>query len=288
MPNEDARDVDYSQFRYVKPKQSGGVKKNNTDRNNYARSRKGKRTHFAVMKLDKQGLFVVVVMLICFGVTFLLAELLGGGIITLVSGAANSSESYYAVCIGTFTDESAASVCADELRRVGGAGYPMYEDKIYILASVYANKSDAEKVAGRLDSYTSFVYEIKIEDPSLDWCRTNDRKNVKSVLKYAEKSFEGLYSISVDMENGNISDDVAQSKINILHNEIDSLTSKLDNITVNSSNISLIRLRGEITAVLAMLYNLADGGLSRYNLISDVRYTYAAIIAGYKKLTGNI
>lgn len=287
MPNEDEKNVDYSQFRYIKPKQSGGTHKN-INKSGRARPRKGKHTPFAVMKLDKQGLLVVVIMLICFGVTFLLAELLGGGIITLVSDSANSFDSYYAVCIGTFTDESAAAVCADELRRVGGAGYPVYDDKIYILASVYDNKSDAEKVAGRLDNYSSFVYEIKIGEPSLNWCKTNDRKNVESVLEYAEKTFEGLYSISVDMENGNISDEVAQSKINILHNEIERLTLKLDNITVKSSDINLIRLRGEITAALAMLSNLADGELSRYNLISDVRYTYAAIIVGYKNLTGNI
>ena len=72
------------------------------------------------------------------------------------------------------------------------------------------------------------------------------------------------------------------SRIGVLYKKIEDITSELAKITVKESDINLIRLKAEITAALAMLNNLRNNALSRYNLVSDIRYTYTAILIDIK------
>ncbi len=250
--------------------------------------RKGKKNG-RVIKMDKEGAIVAITMLLCFLITFILAETLGGAnLLGVFDKKESAAEVYYAVIAETLDDESLSAIAADELRQLGGAGYVIRDKSYLVVASVYSDKGEAETVISRLDSYSATVYELTIPEPKLKWCKTADKDLVTDTLNYASEAFTGLYEISVELDKSSISEAQAVSRIKILYNEIEKITSELDTITVKKDDFNLIRLKAEITAAMAMLGNLKNDALTRYNLVSDIRYTYTAILVGYKNLTGNI
>ena len=75
-----------------------------------------------VVKADKQAVFVVCTILLCFSLTFALATLSGkGSVMNFFQKNKNTDcERYYVVCSDVFSDESLARISADEARTRGG------------------------------------------------------------------------------------------------------------------------------------------------------------------------
>lgn len=286
---QEKKEVDYGGYKYKGYLWHEDGRENLPDKRKKRPPQKPSKDKKKKIKMDKEGAFVAFTMLLCFLISFIIAETLGGAnILSIFKKKAETKESYYAVAVQELENESLAAIAADELRQLGGGGYVIYDKKFYLIAGVYAQKSDAEAIVSRLDSYSASIYEINISEPELNWCKTADKDTVTDTLTYAEAAFSGLYNISVEIDKGNISETQAMSRIGVLYKKIEDITSELAKITVKESEINLIRLKAEITAALAMLNNLRNNALSRYNLVSDIRYTYTAILIGYKNLTVNI
>lgn len=239
---------------------------------------------------DARGAFAVITIALCFIITFLIAHFVGGGSVLgfLPDGSKSADEAYYAVAADSYDSEELSAISADELRKLGGGGFVIHDGRYYLIAGVYGDEASAKKVAERMESLKATVYKIEITKPQLKWCKTADKSTVEEVLTYAEKIYRRLYEISVDLDSGNIAEAQAASKIGILQRDINKLTSKLNGITVSEKDFNLIKLKAETAAADAMLDNLKNQSLPRYNLVSDIRYTYTAIIVGYKNLTRNI
>lgn len=241
-------------------------------------------------KVDRGGAFASILIVICFAVTFVLTELVGNGeLLAFLSNRVSNNTTYYAISMSFFDNGSTAAISADELRQNGAGGFVISDNGgYYLVASVYANKTDAQKVKDRLSSKDVSIYEIVIGEPSLKWCASNELDTVVSALKYADTIYKQLYSISVSIDSGELSEYYARDKIRILLGNIQTIMSDFEKKVDYKGHIEKINIKAEIAASIAMLENLLNTSLARYSLVSDIRYTYTAILIGHKNLNQNI
>ena len=236
-------------------------------------------------RIDREAFFVTVTILLCFSLTFVLAELSGRGtLMNLIAEKKKTATGYYAVAADRFETESLAPIGADEIKELGGAGYVLYDKKYYLLVSAYANREDAEKVCRRMSGYNGCIYEITIKTPYLGWCDKTKREKVKNVLTYADKVFASLYGVSADYETGAITKRDANNKIAALQKEIKTLTGELDEISNNANRKEYIRIKTELIATDAMLKNILSSEATGNLYNAAIRFTYLAVITGYKNL----
>lgn len=288
MPKFEENKVDYNEFCYKNYlwKENGRFVKPEKTVTQYRAKQKRKRV------FDPQGAFVATVIVLCFIITFVLADIVSGGsFLSLVSqnngGTDNRQTNYYALALDYYVDESIASMTADELRQLGGGGYVLFDKGYYLIASVYGNSADAEAVLERLKSQSARIYKITVKEPELNWCSKDEKKQIKNALTYADLIYNDLYAISCAIDNGKMSEYEARAEIKVLLNKITNLKADFEK-TAKNSNIKITKVNVEIAIAVAMLDNLLNNKLPRYNLVSDVRYTYTAILIGYKNLLDNI
>lgn len=241
-------------------------------------------------KMDKSGAIASVLIVLCFVITFLLTELVGNGeLLTFLSNRASKSATYYAISMAQFDNGSVAAISADELRQNGAGGFVISDDgKYFLIASVYSSKSDAQKVKEKLASKDVSIYEIEIGLPSLKWCASGEMDSVLNALKYADTIYNQLYSISVSMDKGELADNYAREKIRLLLNNIETLIADFETKVDYRGHSEKTNIKAELAASIAMLDNLLNTSLARYSLVSDIRYTYTAVLMGYKNLIQNI
>ncbi|MDY3713545.1 MAG: hypothetical protein SO123_03685, partial [Eubacteriales bacterium] len=186
-----------------------------------------------VVKADKQAIFVVCTILLCFSLTFALATLSGkGSVMNFFQKNKNTDcERYYVVCSDVFSDESLARISADEARTSGGAGYIIYDEKYYLALACYKSRDDAEKVRKRMAGSSSCIYEICVRPPALSWCDNGKKDAVRNALKYSDTAFSRLYEITNSFEKGSICETEVKNRLTGLLNEINKLNADFDKIT---------------------------------------------------------
>ena len=113
--------------------------------------------------MDKEGAFVAFTMLLCFLISFIIAETLGGAnILSIFKKKAETKESYYAVAVQELENESLAAI----RRRIktAGRGDTNLDKKIYLIAGVYAQKSTRSyRVPWTV---IRLIYEKNISEPN--------------------------------------------------------------------------------------------------------------------------
>lgn len=298
---DDNQHIDYGQYSYKNYvwKESGRFEKPREQplsRFKKAGESDGERTTkkgggVKIALVERRHIIAVCAIVICFCLTILLADVVStGGIASLISwvkGSESDGDTYYALAVDKYDKESYASITADELRQLGGGGYVIYDNDYYLIASVYASKEDAETVLARIKtsaSSTAQIYTITLSTPKLNWVSGDAEGEVESILKYGKELFAGLYSVSVSLDGGEITEYQARTEIKALSAEIQALSLRLKNVRGNSSSVQYTKIAAELTAVTAVLDNLLNTGLPRYNLLSDVRYSYTFLLLSYKNL----
>lgn len=157
--------------------------------------------------MKKRGIFNVFITAITFCLCVSIAYLLSSTIVSASGGAnfvAISKQKVYALSFQTGTKTDDFSVSKFELQSKGGAGY-LYErdEKIFLLASVYENQTDAKKVKQNLASsgVSSSVIEISLSSTKISGTFSSDEKEV--LLKAIKSDFEiyqKLYDISISLD----------------------------------------------------------------------------------------
>ena len=148
-------------------------------------------------------LLTVMITLLAFSLTLFTADLIGSGsglrLYASLFQKASKTTSYYALYATHSEDMSVAYKNATVIREEGGAGYVMKEgDEYYVVLNVYAEESDAKKIAERKSNYG--VLEIVVHDfnvkkqPSL-----SAAENTKDVYKEA---YLALYEAANDLASG--------------------------------------------------------------------------------------
>ena len=162
-----------------------------------------------------------------------------------------NTESYYAVCIGTYDTLSKASKEADNIIIRGGAGY-IVENKGYnVLTSIYTNMADAQSVVEKLSNsqISSTVYKIKI--PTI---------NISGSFDYSDY-LNGLLDIIDLLCDLYYKIDGESLMLFSATNEIDKLIKKLDMLLSlfgknSENNMKDIRIKAEFKVVNNYLSSL--------------------------------
>lgn len=290
MPNYNDDDVDYGEYRY----------KNYLWRENGRFVKPQKQTVATAIKKqtsrsqkDKVGAFAIFSVIICFAITFLLADFFSGSGFLAFTGARapnkkGNASTYYALSLDYYETESIASMTADELRQMGGGGYAIKDNGFYLISSVYGSEDEASTVLKRLNSKNASIYKIIIKELPLQWYKGDKKSELLDTLKYAEITFDELYAISIALDNAELTEYTARAEITVLTNKIKLLKAKFDDLTTKDRNISVTKIKVEMVATIAMLENLLSYNVSRPNLISDIRYTYTAVLVAKKNLSNNM
>lgn len=240
-----------------------------------------------VIKADKQALFVVATIVLCFSLTFVLATLAGkGSVMNFFEKGKNTDgvTTYYVVCSDVFSDESLARISADEARVSGGAGYIIYDKKYYLALACYKTKEDAEKVRKRLNGNSACIYEINIKKPSLAFCDEGKKEAVERALKYENVAFSRLYELSVSYDDGSMTESQVKSNLKTLSSEIRALSIDIDKMLKNKSIPELIKIKAEIKACEAVINNVATSRFNGLYLSAGLRFATLSIVNGYKNL----
>lgn len=239
-----------------------------------------------VVKADKQAVFVVCTILLCFSLTFALATLSGkGSVMNFFEKNKNTDcEMYYVVCSDVFSDESLARISADEARTSGGAGYIIYDEKYYLALACYKSRDDAEKVRKRMAGSSSCIYEICVKAPALSWCDNGKKDAVKNALKYSDTAFSRLYEITTSFDKGSIGETEVKNRLKGLLNEINKLNADFDKITKSENMPEYIKIKAEIKAAAAVVGNVAKSDFSGATLSAALRFATMSVVCGYKNL----
>lgn len=106
---------------------------------------------------------------------------------------------WYTIQLGVYTSQESADELADSYRDRGAAGFVWPDgDRYRVLASVYDNQEDAQRVRQRLleqQSIDSYVYTIKPGDLAMEV------KGMKGQLDALEACFKQLNASSINLQN---------------------------------------------------------------------------------------
>ena len=109
------------------------------------------------------------------------------------------AKEYFAVVMGEYDTESAALTAAEEIKARGGGGYVIAEQSFGVVIAVYQSEDDALTVAKR------YGYKVKSTGK---YTITASRDKVK-LCALPEQLFENIYSASVSLDKGEISEAAA-------------------------------------------------------------------------------
>jgi hypothetical protein len=229
----------------------------------------------------------VCVLVITLSTVFLADFYLGGGAIAAgVIGRGNYAVTYYAVCLGEFDDEGDAKNQAAVIMAGGAAGYVVHDKNYKLIAAVYMNRADAEKILERNKNAAknAGVYEIKIKKVNLNKYSQEEKNQLNAVLGYGGAIYDELYAVSNALDENKTDIGAAQTKIAALRREIDGLAPILG----YSDKPAFQKIRNDLAAASAALGYLTTLPAPSPSLQANVRYTYVMILNMYRALLNEI
>ncbi|MCH5164162.1 MAG: hypothetical protein J1F36_04020 [Clostridiales bacterium] len=176
------------------------------------------------------------------------------------------AKEYYAVVMGKYDSESAALTAAEEIKARGGGGYVIAEQPFGVVAAVYQSEADALTVAER------YGYEVKSTGK---YTITASREKVK-LCALPEQLFDSIYSASLSLDKGEISEAAASYALNRAEETINEYKKEL--VALNSSADKLL------SAVEKMYDKLTLSILkeSSYSVSSRLKYCLSEVTFIYK------
>lgn len=160
---------------------------------------------------------------------------------------------YYLLSIGGFETLEQAQEVAYASSEGGSAGYVFQRDKYYVIASVYKNKKDAEKIAEKIDGYTTEIIEII--------CAT---EMYSEIIQGLNDVFADIYTISSRVDKNKMTAVVASSELNKLKNDIAVMLGKYSAMQNEKNN-----------DIMTILSNLQSGiENASIQLLCDANHSY--------------
>jgi hypothetical protein len=224
-----------------------------------------------------------------FSAVFLADDLFGGGAISAgIIGGGNYAATYYAVCLGEFDDPADAKNQAALIMEGGAAGYVIHDKNYKLIAAVYLNKADAEKILERNKNVAenAGIYEIKIKKVGLNKYSEEEKKRLSIVLGYGGAIYDELYALSNSLDENKTDVGAAQIKIAALRSAIDELS---PSVGYRSSDKDVFKkIQNDLAAVSSALGYLTSPSALSPSLHANTRYTYVMILNMYRALLNEI
>lgn len=235
-------EVDYSQFYYKKNHGKDGNKKFSSVPTSQTK-KSGKFINFLIIILFFALLF--------FGIDFLS----NGFLVNAVSATLKGNSYTYYMVVSETSSRDMAYAQSMLVQEGGGSGYIWQDDKIYVVYSLYADKKQADAVAGK--NSRTFVKSISYNS-----------KNTE-IFNFCNSLITDLIQKSLDYENGKITEIELLKLINSKKNEAEELKGVLEKN--NKSDVNLLNL------AIESLKGLNVTNTSKLVLLSDVRYVCSTL-----------
>lgn len=245
-------------------------------------------------KRRRFGLAVALV-LICFTLTILVADLLSNGYVTnKVSGVfkgKGNETTYYAVELASFTDMNSARVLSSEVRDSGAGGYVINDELYRVIAEVYPTKNDALSVSAKLNlnGYVTGIYTIRIGEVDYSLFPLSTRNITKDVMGYADKLYKEFYQLALDMDNGKTDFSGAKTAVNNINSELKGLLIDYkSNCEDHLDDESVVKVVSQLNALIGAVGNINTESDNLRDMVSDIRYVNAMILNTHRALTKSL
>lgn len=225
------------------------------------------------------------------GLTFSLADLFSslitvGGFTFTSSDISLTKYTTYAVCTKSATTQSSANEAASLTKQQGGAGYIYLSDNSFnIIASIYENKSDAEKVVSNLkeNNVGSFIMQIDIPAISLNSNLSEQEKTtLENSIGVFKNTYKKLYDIAISLDTAIITEVNAKLSINKLGSDVLSEINNFNTIFGNSYTTEFLKIKTNLTKLSENINELISTSVPP--LTSHIKYAYCTAIFLLKDL----
>lgn len=191
--------------------------------------------------------------------------------------------SLYAVTMGESNDKFKAYNIAGGSSVLGAGGYVWYEnDTYYVIANIYKNKSDAEKIADNISTsnYTVNVKEIKLKGVSanIDGLEKSDKKIIYNSINRLYSLYEEIYDLSNNIDTKTITHIQASSMVNNYKSNCKILDGSLTEIMAKNNNATISNLHTTYIYVIEILDNLVYKLLETDQATSIIKNSESEIV----------
>lgn len=237
-----------------------------------------------VKSQKRNGIFITIVILLCFLITALSADLLSGNFLSKELFAfqrANVKVSYWAVVSKGHAEKDKALPESILARQGGGASYILEEEHQYfVVYNVYLDKNSAEDVQKK--NVGTFVKQLDIKKIDYKNFEESLSHRLEEIATVCEGIIAELYelSLSVEQQKANYFD--SRVKIGHIKAPLLLLKQNLYNDDISKGDKDFILLQIEI--ILGNLDSLLASSYSSLTFLSDVRYIQISIIRVYQNL----
>ncbi len=245
---------------------------------------------YSYKKRKKREIIAIMIIIMCFSFTIMLADIFGSGDIfgglNAVFASSESVITYYAVEAGSYSTSVEARNSGLQYMHAGAGGYVIKDGTYRVILVVYDNIEDAEAVVEGLisDGVSATIYEIK--GAKIRYNEYGDiGKPMETVINYLSTIYGTLYNISTLLDEGEISELEVRVRIAQVIEELSRVSDEFENMVLDhTEDETVIKVRMEIIADLAILENLLDTKIERVSLLSDIRYSLIMIVNCYCSL----
>lgn len=207
-------------------------------------------------------IFVVLAVLCCVSC----GSLISTAMINIFSTTIDVESQYvYAISMAKGQDKDSVAAQASSLQSQNGAGY-VYKsgDDFHLLASLYENKTDAEKVKKKLEETNISCEILSIEIPPQKVEGSFNQKNViVEVLKTPFEIFRQLYDVAVSLDTNLVNETTAKLNCNTIYS----------NFVATKSNFQT--LCGNLKEIATKLENIEN---ALKNLINETAGNFSSLI----------
>ena len=297
--------VDYSRY-YVKNKhtynevsENGEHEVEYTDTSDSRLKRHGKRrregnSQKSHRRLHTVAIVVTMILLVAACTLLTVDTIKGGSVLASIENAllgTKTTHTYYGVEVGVYENMDSARLYANGIRKLGGAGYVLFDDGYRVLVEVYESHDDAENIAKRLrlEGENARLYLFEVDNIDVSLFSDSTRHEVVSAIEFNDRVYTSLYAIGVELAEGKIDENSAKMRIKGLYDETHNVLVEMSaNVDRADKNMNVIKVKAELTSVRSMLDNLTKDIVQRPNLIADIRYTSCLIVNSYRELSRDL
>ncbi len=179
----------------------------------------------------------------------------------------------YAISMACDKSKDSVQEKAQMLQSQNGAGY-VYKsgDDFHLIASLYENKTDAEKVKKKLEE-TNISCEILTIEISPQKVEGNFQQKsvISEVLKTPFEIFKELYDVAVSLDTNLINETTAKLNCNTIYSNFIATKSNFQTLCGNIQEIST-----KLENIEKFLKNLTTESFSNFSAL--IKFTYCQIL----------
>ncbi|MCL2540510.1 MAG: hypothetical protein FWE53_03745 [Firmicutes bacterium] len=191
-------------------------------------------------------------------------------------------ESFYAVTLEEFINEQDAISYAKSVRLRGAAGYVWNGDYYRIIAAVYDEMDDANRVKERLlvENFRAEVYTIAAPVKTISGLNNLERRSISTIYDFFLKTYKKLYELSYKLDISKTNAKDAAIEIGKLKQMAEDTYAGMHTSTNKHMRLSRMQMENLIESLSYLTLTRVYEG-SGFPYTSEIKYAYVRVLADY-------